>query len=50
MSPEYSGKRQNEGFGWQGVVCPLPFSNTFGIRDRKKTHETTAKIINNPKR
>lgn len=47
MSPEQSGKRQSEGFGLRGAVCPLPLPNTFRIRDRKKTHKTNVEIINN---
>lgn len=50
MSPEHSGKRQSDGFGWQTVVCPLPLSNTFRIRDREKTHKTTVKSINSQER
>lgn len=35
---------------WLAVVCPLCLSYTFSNRDRKKTHKTTLKIINNQER
>lgn len=50
MSLEHSDKRQSEGFGWQGAVWSLPLSSAFRMGDRKNTHKTTVKIINNQER